>query len=121
MTKEASVREIPTEATIKATFWKLRPIAKGSRSGFVSQIKVPNHEWMYHQPTDTLYCYANGDFYSLSREVMTDGENGPFQIHRPRQPLPKSDVTVANVHIETEYIILKGTVKKDEIWKEISD
>ena len=93
MTKEASVREIPTEATIKATFWKLRPIAKGSRSGFISQIKVPNHEWMYHQPTDTLYCYVKGSFYSHSREEMTEGENGPFQIYRTWQPLPKADVT----------------------------
>ena len=52
---------------------------------------------------------------------MKDGENVIFKIHCTRQPLSKSDVTVANIIIETEYILLKGTVETDEIWKEISD
>ena len=67
MTKEAAIRQTATKATIKATFWKLRSIAKGSRSGFMPQIKVPNHEWMYHQPTNTLYWYKK--------------DIGPYQVH----------------------------------------
>jgi hypothetical protein len=93
MTKEAAIRQIATKATMKATFRKLQPIVKGSRSGAISQIKVPNHTCMYHQLANTLYCYVKGSFYSHSREEMTEGENGPFQIHRTWQPLPKADVT----------------------------
>ena len=62
MTKEAAIRQIATEMTIKATFWKLRLIAKGSHSRAISRIKVLNHEWMYHQPTDILYRYVRGAF-----------------------------------------------------------
>ena len=120
-TTKAALRKIALESTLKATFRKLRPIAKGPRNGALSRIKVPHHEWMYHQPSDTLYRFIKGDFYSHARVTMTDGENGPFHIHRTRQPLPKSNVCVANVRVELTHIHLDSTVETDKIWREVVD
>ena len=72
-TKKAALWQIALESTLKATFRKLRPIAKGPRSRALSCIKVPYHEWMYHQPLDTLYRFVKGAFYSHARVTMTDG------------------------------------------------
>jgi hypothetical protein len=80
------------------TFRKLRPIAKGKRSGTISRIKVPCHEWIYYHPSDTLYHYVKGAFYSHLREPTLEGELGPFRVHRTRQPLPNDDITLATCH-----------------------
>ena len=82
-------------------------------------MKVPYHEWMYHQASDTLYRFVKGAFYSHARVTMTDGENGPFHIHRTRQPLPKSNVSVANVRVEPNHIHLDSMVETDKIWREV--
>ena len=74
----AALRQLPTESTMKTTYRKLRPIAKGQRSGPISQIKVPCHEWMYHRPSDTLYHYVKGDFLSHSREPTLKGRTWTF-------------------------------------------
>ena len=52
---------------------------------------------------------------------MTDGENGPYHIHRTRQPLPKSNGSVANVRVEITHIHLNSTVETDKIWREVLD
>ena len=118
-TKKAALRQIALESTLKATFQKLRPIVKGPRSGVISRIKVPLHEWMYHQPSDTLYRFVKGALYSHARVTMTDGGNGPFHIHRTRQPLPKSNVSVANVRVELTHIHLDSTVETEKMWREV--
>ena len=50
---------------------------------------------------------------------MTDGENGPSQIHCTWQTLPKANVTIASIRLETEYILLDDTVEIYETWKEL--
>ena len=76
---------------------------------------------MYHQPSDTLYRFMKGALYSHGRGTMRDGENGPFHIHGTRQPLPKSNVSVANVRVELTHIHLDSTVETDKIWREVLD
>ena len=76
---------------------------------------------MYHQPLDTLYRFIKGAFYSHARVTMTDRENEPFHIYRTRQPLPKSNVSVANVRVEPTHIHLDSTSETDKIWREVLD
>ena len=49
---------------------------------------------MYHTPTDTLYHYVKGVFYSHSQEAAIDDNDDPFKLHYTQQPLPNKYVRI---------------------------
>ena len=69
----------------------------------------------YHFPIDTLYHYVKADFYSHLCEPTLEGELGPFQMHRTRQPLPNADITLTTITMTPNAIILDETTDPGEL------
>ena len=95
VSKAVALKQINQENRVRRLYRRLKPLKSESRSGALDQLKLPTYQCFYHPPTDRLFHYKNGAFFSHARIEAVDGTDAPFRLQRTRQPLPASDVEVA--------------------------
>ena len=94
-TRSVALKQMAREADMRMSFQRMKSISKGEASGAISMVKVPHHEWMYHEVDDVLFHYVKGAFYAHAQESSLDGGDTPFRKHFTRKPLPNQEGCVS--------------------------
>ena len=54
-TRAVALKQMARESDMKSAFKRMQPVSKGERSGAITKVKVPIHEWMYYEKDDVLF------------------------------------------------------------------
>ena len=118
--RSVALRQIAAENATKSTFQRLRPISKGTQTGALTGIKVPNQQWYFSPGRKELFEYRKGAFYAHAREL--DDDDSIFRISTTRKPLPTANFYLAMVTVTADGIVLNDHDETDtEICCEVTD
>ena len=73
---------------------------------------------MYHAPTDSLYHFVKGVFYSYANEHTINGSASIFHLHHTHQHLP-NQVDAETVETTDDGMMNHSTEDTYDIWRDV--